>query len=270
MPAKSQKQQKFFGLIRGIQKGTVKPSSVSEKAKEVAKSIPKKAAAEFASTKTKGLPATVKKKSIKEEDSSEVEVGNTYEYTMAPGDTLTIDSINGDDMKVTTLQKGKKYNGEETKSWIEQALRQGLLKLKEGKKSIKESYDNAVGNVHAVVKAFPGCTLDMLVKEIDPVMGAKHYGVDHETIHGVYPTHEKAMKIAEKVHKEHLGTMKKLDEKKGTVAGKLTKKIEQLEKEKAAHFKSKDYDKHDEVASQIKNFMDKLKKIEKSKKEKED
>jgi len=195
MPAKSQKQQKFFGIVHGIQKGTVKPSTVSKKAQDVAKSIPKKAATAYASTKTKGLPT---------------------------------------------------------------------------KKAIKESYDNAVGNVHAVVKAFPGCTPEMLVKEMDPVMGAKHHGIDHETIHGVYPTHDKAMKIAEKVHKEHLGTMKKLDEKKGTVAGKLTKKIEQLEKEKAAHFKSKDYDKHDEVAAQIKNFMDKLKKIEKSKKEKED
>ena len=81
---------------------------------------------------------------LDEAQNSEVEVGNTYEYAMSPGDTVTIDSINGDDMKVTTLQKGKKYNGEETKSWIEQALRQGLLKLKESKSSkkvIKEQAD---------------------------------------------------------------------------------------------------------------------------------
>jgi len=81
---------------------------------------------------------------LNEADSSEVKIGNTYEYSMAPGDTLTVDSIDGDDMKVTTLQKGKKYNGEETKSWVEQAIRLGLLKLKEGKspkKVIKEQED---------------------------------------------------------------------------------------------------------------------------------
>ena len=81
---------------------------------------------------------------LSESENSEVKVGNTYEYSMAPGDTLTIDSIDGDDMKVTTLQKGKKYNGEETKSWIEQAIRMGLLNLKESKspkKIIKEQED---------------------------------------------------------------------------------------------------------------------------------
>ena len=71
-------------------------------------------------------------KQVKESFIKELEVGDTYEYTMTPGDTLTINSINGDDMKVTTLQKGKKYNGEETKSWIEQALRMGLLKSTSG------------------------------------------------------------------------------------------------------------------------------------------
>jgi len=81
---------------------------------------------------------------LSESENSEVKVGNTYEYAMAPGDTVTIDSISGDDMKVTTLQKGKKYNGEETKSWIEQAIRMGLLNLKESKspkKVIKEQED---------------------------------------------------------------------------------------------------------------------------------
>ena len=81
---------------------------------------------------------------LDEVENSEVKVGNTYEFTAAPGDTVTIDSISGDDMKVTTLQKGKKYNGEETKSWIEQAVRMGLLNLKESKsqKNILKEQEN--------------------------------------------------------------------------------------------------------------------------------
>jgi len=87
------------------------------------------------------IKSSKKSGGLEEAQNSEVKVGNTYEYSMAPGDTLTIDSIDGDDMKVTTLQKGKKYSGEETKSWVEMAIRMGLLNLKESKspkKIIKE------------------------------------------------------------------------------------------------------------------------------------
>ena len=34
MPAKSKAQQKFMGMVHGLQKGTVKPSSVSGKVKK--------------------------------------------------------------------------------------------------------------------------------------------------------------------------------------------------------------------------------------------
>ena len=37
MPAVSKKQQKFMGIVHGLQKGTVKPSEVSKKAQNVAK-----------------------------------------------------------------------------------------------------------------------------------------------------------------------------------------------------------------------------------------
>lgn len=67
MPAVSQKQQKFMGIVHGLQKGTVDPSKVSGKAKDVAKHIGKKAATDFASTKHKGLPKKVKKEGIENE-----------------------------------------------------------------------------------------------------------------------------------------------------------------------------------------------------------
>jgi uncharacterized protein (UPF0335 family) len=64
MPAVSKKQQKFMGIVHGLQKGTVKPSDVSKKAQNVAKDIKPGAATDFASTKHKGLPTKVKKESI--------------------------------------------------------------------------------------------------------------------------------------------------------------------------------------------------------------
>lgn len=64
MPAVSKKQQKFMGIVHGLQKGSVKPSEVSKKAQKVAKDMKPSAAKDFASTKHKGLPTKVKKENI--------------------------------------------------------------------------------------------------------------------------------------------------------------------------------------------------------------
>jgi hypothetical protein len=58
MPAKSKAQQRFFGVVRGIQKGS---SKGSKEAKKVAKDMKQKDVEDFASTKHKGLPNKVKK-----------------------------------------------------------------------------------------------------------------------------------------------------------------------------------------------------------------
>ena len=60
MPSSSKAQQKFMGIVHGIQKGTIDPSSVSGAAKRAAKSMKKKSAKDYASTKHKGLPKKVK------------------------------------------------------------------------------------------------------------------------------------------------------------------------------------------------------------------
>ena len=60
MPSSSKAQQKFMGIVHGIQKGTIDPSSVSGAAKKAAKSMKKKSAKDYASTKHKGLPKKVK------------------------------------------------------------------------------------------------------------------------------------------------------------------------------------------------------------------
>ena len=58
MPAKSKAQQRFMGMVHSYNKGDMKdaPNSV----KKVAKSMTKKSAKDFASTKHKGKPEHVK------------------------------------------------------------------------------------------------------------------------------------------------------------------------------------------------------------------
>ena len=61
MPAVSQKQQKFFGIVRAIQKGEMAPTT--PETADVAASMKNKDVEDFASTKHKGLP---EKKEVKE------------------------------------------------------------------------------------------------------------------------------------------------------------------------------------------------------------
>lgn len=63
MPAKSKKQQKFFGIVRALQKGK-KVKGATKKAKDTAKTISKKAAKDYASTSHDNLP--IKKESFKD------------------------------------------------------------------------------------------------------------------------------------------------------------------------------------------------------------
>ena len=63
MPAKSVAQQRFMGIVHALQKG--EKVSASPEAKKTAKSMTKKDAKDFASTKHKGLPEK-RKKSLKE------------------------------------------------------------------------------------------------------------------------------------------------------------------------------------------------------------
>ena len=64
MPSVSKAQQRFMGMVHALQKGEIKPSKVSGKVKKAAKSMKKKDADDFASTKHKGLPNKVKKEEL--------------------------------------------------------------------------------------------------------------------------------------------------------------------------------------------------------------
>ena len=63
MPALSKKQQKFFGIVRAIQKGEMAP--ISPETAKAAETMKKSDVKDFASTKHEGLPEK-KKKSLKE------------------------------------------------------------------------------------------------------------------------------------------------------------------------------------------------------------
>ena len=65
MPAKSKQQQKFMGMVHALNKGDIKPSDVSKSVKDVAKTIKKSDAEDFASTKHSGLPKKVKEQILK-------------------------------------------------------------------------------------------------------------------------------------------------------------------------------------------------------------
>lgn len=203
MPAKSTKQQRLMGMVHAAQTGQIK--NPSEKVEKLAKSMTKKSASDYASTKHKGLPKKVKKKSIKE----------------------------------------------------------------------NMDYENKVGQLHIVQKPSAGCDVAGMVYEVDPISGIQQHGVDAQTVHGVYSTPEEAQKVAEKLYNEHMTGMKKLEEKKGTVANKLNKAITALEKKhkglmETAKANPAQASSHKaaiaEIQSKIQELMDKLEMVEKSKK----
>ena len=75
MPAVSKKQQRFFGIVRAAQKGTLKGKKTLE-VQRAASSMKKKDVKKFASTKHKGLPEKkVTKESFNEDYVKELEDG---------------------------------------------------------------------------------------------------------------------------------------------------------------------------------------------------
>lgn len=200
MPAVSKKQQKFMGIVHGLQKGTVKPSEVSKKAQKVAKDIKPSAATDFASTKHKGLPTKVK----------------------------------------------------------------------------KENVDGAIDTLYMVKVPYNGCDASSLVAPINPLQGSEH---PHDQVHGVFPDQDQAQKVAEGLYEDHCAKMEALEEKKNTVAQKITKTIEEFEKKRKEHVDaakadpknaSQHKDKIAHLATKIDDLMSKLEKVERSKKNAEE
>jgi hypothetical protein len=75
--AVSKAQQRFMGMVHGVQKGTVDPKKVGSEVVDVAKTIKSKDAKDFASTKTNKLPEKIKNEDMNIEESSLIDVTDT-------------------------------------------------------------------------------------------------------------------------------------------------------------------------------------------------
>ena len=72
MPSVSKAQQKFMGIVHAYKKGEIPASKVSKAVKDAAKSMKKKSAKDFASTKHKGLPSKVRSENMNEDGHTDV------------------------------------------------------------------------------------------------------------------------------------------------------------------------------------------------------
>ena len=111
-----------MGIVHGIQKGTIDPSSVSGAAKKAAKSMKKKSAKDYASTKHKGLPKKVKEEGfggdLKGEDKKKFERarkanGEQLGYTLSDTpDVKEERDYKEEYKKYGSSTKAKKYRAE--------------------------------------------------------------------------------------------------------------------------------------------------------------
>ena len=141
MPSVSKQQQKFFGLVRALQKGDVSPSSVSKKARDAAKDMKKSDVKKFASTKHKGLPRKVK---------GETKVKSLIKKMVREMlDEIQLDEKcwKGYEKKGTKMMFGKRYPN---------------CVKKEGK--IKEGVKFSSSQINQLVKAFKNVKGDVLPK----------------------------------------------------------------------------------------------------------
>jgi uncharacterized coiled-coil protein SlyX len=143
-------------------------------------------------------------------------------------------------------------------------------------KKVKENMDGAVDSVYAVQKPYSGCQLTSLVHPIDPLKGLEGSQIVPDQIHGVYPDQETADQVAGGLYEEYTQGVKALEEKKHKVMEKIKKTMNMLEKTRKMHVdmikeNPKDSTEHREkvakIASQLDDLVDKLQKIERSKKE---
>jgi hypothetical protein len=97
MPARSRRQQRFFGLVRGVQKGTVPMNSVDDRILNAAKKMTPKDVGEFASTKHYRLPE------VKDSDERPAYTKMSSVRMLATTDAMS--KLAGIDAKVRTVEK---------------------------------------------------------------------------------------------------------------------------------------------------------------------
>lgn len=89
MPAKSEKQARYFRLVRAVQKGAVPAKDVSPNLRQTAKSMSPKAVKDF--TKLKELLKNLKEAEYSTSKMKEVEPGKTFDQVLAENSGLPFD-----------------------------------------------------------------------------------------------------------------------------------------------------------------------------------
>lgn len=138
-------------------------------------------------------------------------------------------------------------------------------------------YDNQVGEIFIVQRPDSyDVPCQSLVHKADPVTGVGQMGLDPMNVYGAYSDENQAMQIAEKIHKEFVDAAIAKENKKSQVIDKIKETIDALEAQRSESVNmikenpkdSKDHkDKIAHLASKIDDLMQKLERIESSKKE---
>ena len=150
MPAKSKQQQKYFGVVKAMQKGDIPKKG---EAGDVADDMSKKEVDKYASTKHKGLPKKVKQETMKKSRLKEI-IREEFlkaleEAKMTPGKVQkvqrelvdTIDALK----KNFPMYKAAKESGDEKKL---NKHRDIALKLTKKKKDLELQMDKALGGLY--------------------------------------------------------------------------------------------------------------------------
>lgn len=146
------------------------------------------------------------------------------------------------------------------------------------KKMKKEGIEGALDTVYAVQKPYSGCQLTSLVKPIDPLVGLGGSEIVPEKVHAVYPDQEMAQNVAQKLYEEFQAQQQALEEKKVKVIEKIKKAMNELERQRKESVQMiqenpKEAQSHKEkvahIAAKMDDLVDKLHRIEMSKKETE-
>jgi hypothetical protein len=150
MPSKSVKQQRLMGMVRAAQKGELEDPSPT--VKKLAKTMTKKSAAEFASTKHKGLPKVVKKtkKTIKENYENKVGmlhiVQKPYDGCSCDKMMHQVDPMHGHSLDPQTIHGI--YGTPEEAMKVAESLYKGhmdsMKKLEEKKETVTKKLTSAI------------------------------------------------------------------------------------------------------------------------------
>ena len=171
MPAKSQSQQKFMGMVHALNKGDIKPSDVSKSVKDVAKTIKKSDAKDFASTKHSGIPKKVKQEildALKEyaNKMSGNKHGGSGSYGYAPQKGLRDDDGYDDEgKKESSKYRSLFYTNEASRGEIFKAAKRGSYPATVVVSQVRDMKSKVIKQVTVKTPAEAPATIKVLQKK---------------------------------------------------------------------------------------------------------